>query len=187
MASGNPTSNASDARRARSSRRRTIATESAASGPNSGPTTMAPTTVTVESVTTPTAASRHANVRNSQERHAQRRLLRGSARSVRPRPPRRRGRLRPRLRPCAPARQHGVEDFQRDRAARCTSSAFSCLMTSLAHSRAMSAVISSPTGSSAAPGCTTMFATPTSRRSTSRIVVAHLLGRDHPQMQHGAP
>ena len=30
-----------------------------------GPATMAPTTVTVESVTTPTAASRHANVRNS--------------------------------------------------------------------------------------------------------------------------
>lgn len=46
-------------------RRRTIATASAASGPNSGPTTMAPTTVTGESVTTPTAAIKHARQRNA--------------------------------------------------------------------------------------------------------------------------
>ena len=38
-------------------RRCTSATASAASGPNSGPSTIAPTTVTGELVTTPTAAS----------------------------------------------------------------------------------------------------------------------------------
>ena len=64
MATGKPTSSASAARRARSACRRTSATASAASGPNSGPTTIAPTTVTGESVTTPTAAIRHASDRN---------------------------------------------------------------------------------------------------------------------------
>ena len=67
IATGKPTSSAIDARRAKFIRRRTSATASAASGPNSGPTTMAPTTVTGESVTTPTAAimqARHRNIRN---------------------------------------------------------------------------------------------------------------------------
>ena len=65
MATGNPTTSAIEARRARSSRRRTSATASAANGPNSGPTTIAPTTVTGESVTTPTAAIMHARHRKS--------------------------------------------------------------------------------------------------------------------------
>src|SRR4051812_26084548 len=64
IATGKPTKSAAAARRERYIRRRTSATASAASGPNSGPTTMAPTTVTGESLTTPTAAIRHARHRN---------------------------------------------------------------------------------------------------------------------------
>ena len=64
IATGKPTSSAIAARRARYLRRRTSATANAASGPNSGPTTIAPTTVTGESVTTPTAAIKHARHKN---------------------------------------------------------------------------------------------------------------------------
>ena len=67
IATGKPTSRAIDARRARYIRRRTSATASAASGPNSGPTTMAPTTVTGESVITPTAAIMQARHRNNRK------------------------------------------------------------------------------------------------------------------------
>src|SRR3954452_4885228 len=61
MAAGKPTSSAIAPRRAMSARRRTTPTARPASGPNSGPTTIAPTTVTGESVTTPIVASRVAS------------------------------------------------------------------------------------------------------------------------------
>jgi len=65
MASGKPAVRAITPRRTRSPRRSTRPTATAASGPNSGPSTIAPTTVTDESVIAPIAASRHAIVRNA--------------------------------------------------------------------------------------------------------------------------
>ncbi len=56
IASGKPTSSAIAERPARSARRCTIATHSPASGPNSGPTTIAPTTRISESRMIPIAA-----------------------------------------------------------------------------------------------------------------------------------
>ena len=56
IATGNPTTSATPERRARSIRRSTSATQSAASGPNSGPTTIAPMIRTIESVRMPTPA-----------------------------------------------------------------------------------------------------------------------------------
>ncbi len=56
IAATNPTESAAAARRAIIGRRRTTATHSAASGPNSGPTTIAPTIRIAESVRMPMAA-----------------------------------------------------------------------------------------------------------------------------------
>ena len=98
-------------------RRCTSATERAASGPNSGPSTMAPTTVTVESVTTPIAAIRQARRQEQQERHRQGGLLAGARDQFVP--DHRVGgvALGLVLGLVRPRRQHRVEGVQRDRAA----------------------------------------------------------------------
>ncbi len=65
MATGKPTSRASEECAASRKSLLTKATAVPASGPNSGPTTIAPTMVTGESVATPTTASRQAMVMNA--------------------------------------------------------------------------------------------------------------------------
>ena len=67
MAVGKPTAKATSERRASESRRCTSATQSPASGPNSGPTTIAPMIRITESVMIPTPAISVARTMNARK------------------------------------------------------------------------------------------------------------------------
>ena len=160
IATGKPTSRAIDARRARYIRRRTSATASAASGPNSGPTTMAPTTVTGESVITPTAAIMQARHRNNRKV-----MLRVDSSRVRAT-----SSSQTMASPGSPSACFSARWAAVDSTVSTTSrviaplrrrpSALRSSTMSLALSRAMSAVISSPGGSNEALRCSTIWVTP---------------------------
>ena len=113
---------------------------------------MAPTTVTIESVTAPIAASRHARVRNIKKvtdsvDSSRVRAISSSHTTASAGSPSASSSAA-----CARVDSTVSSTVSRIAPRCCASISLSALMTSLAHSRAMIAEISSPGGSTAAPG-----------------------------------
>ena len=186
MPTGKPTTSASSDRRASAGRRCTIATHSPASGPNSGPTTIAPTTRIGWSSSRPNAAI----MRGDAHEHQVGRRTASTPRSCAPRPPptrpRRcpaRGRLLGRR---AASDRDRLDLVGRDRPEPHQVGPFRVSSTSLAASRATSASTRSPAGSSATPGRWTTLVTAGDEDRQSSTAL-DLVGRhDEAQVQHGA-
>jgi len=154
-------------RRTASIRRSRSPTAIAASGPNSGPTTIAPTMVIGELVATPIAASRHASTMNAMNTQVsvesspvlEMTSCQITASAAAP------GALRSARRTPSPIAMSTARKLMEPR--RSTPSSRRPLRTCWTHSRARSAWIRSPPGSRAAPGSTTRLVAPRWPRNTA--------------------
>ena len=163
IAIGKPTASASSERRASARRRWTRATQSPASGPNSGPTTIAPMIRMTRVGEDPDGGDQRREHHEDEEASRELGALGGAA-STSSQMTASAGEPAPRpARPASGGRDRGVDRLDRDRALLIDAESRRPARTTLASSRAMSQRTRSPSGLIDAPGTLTTLITARAR------------------------